>query len=206
MTERQQIVNIMKGWLGAKQGDAVHKEILRIYNEHRPLAQGYTVKATDAWCMTSVSATFIKAGLASLLPTECSCPRAIALMQKAGIWQESDSYRPSPGDILFYDWQDSGIGDNRGNADHVGIVETVSGNTVTILEGNMGGTVGRRTLQVGGKYIRGYGVPKYDNQLVLENSNRAAVQKRFGFDDNTMAYLDGHPFADALYRKLATKE
>lgn len=38
-----------------------------------------------------------------------------------------------------------------------------------------------------------------------DNSNRAAVQKRFGFDDNTMAYLDKHPHSDALYLKLATK-
>lgn len=35
--------------------------------------------------------------------------------------------------------------------------------------------------------------------------NRAAVQKRFGFDDNTMAFLDKHPHVDALYLKLATK-
>ena len=35
--------------------------------------------------------------------------------------------------------------------------------------------------------------------------NRAIVQKRFGFDNNTMEFLDGHPFPDALYRKLATK-
>ena len=200
MSDRQKIVNIMKGWLGAKQGDATHKEILRIYNDHRPLAQGYVVKTTDAWCMTTVSAAFIKAGLASLIPTECSCPRAIALMQTKGIWKEQDDYRPKPGDILFYDWQDSGIGDNRGVADHVGIVETVSGNAITILEGNMGGKVGRRTITFNGKNIRGYGCPKY-----TENPDRAAVQKRFGFDDNTMEFLDGHPFVEALYRKLATK-
>lgn len=34
---------------------------------------------------------------------------------------------------------------------------------------------------------------------------RDAVQSRFGFDDNTMAFLDTHPFRDALYQKLATK-
>ena len=34
---------------------------------------------------------------------------------------------------------------------------------------------------------------------------REQVKKRFGFDDNTMAFLDGHPYADALYQKLATK-
>jgi hypothetical protein len=37
------------------------------------------------------------------------------------------------------------------------------------------------------------------------NPNRAAVQKRFGFDNSTMAFLDQHPHVDALYLKLATK-
>lgn len=32
---------------------------------------------------------------------------------------------------------------------------------------------------------------------------RAIVKKRYGFDENTMRYLDGHPFADDLYRKLS---
>lgn len=37
---------------------------------------------------------------------------------------------PSPGDYIFYDWQDSpnyATTDNQGGADHVGIVEKVSG-------------------------------------------------------------------------------
>lgn len=36
-------------------------------------------------------------------------------------------------------------------------------------------------------------------------ADRAAVQKRFGFDNSTMVFLDKHPYPDALYRKLATK-
>ena len=40
---------------------------------------------------------------------------------------------------------------------------TVSGSTITVIEGNKSDSVSRRTLQVGGKYIRGYGVPKYSS-------------------------------------------
>ena len=65
------------------------------------------------------------------------------------------------GDIIFYDWDDTGSGDNKGNPDHVGIVEKVSGSTITVIEGNKNNAVGRRTIQVNGRYIRGYGVPKY---------------------------------------------
>ena len=37
------------------------------------------------------------------------------------------------------------------------------------------------------------------------SSFRGDVQRRFGFDDNTMAFLDKHPHVQALYQKLATK-
>lgn len=61
----------------------------------------------------------------------------------------------------MYDWQDTGKGDNTGGADHVGIVEKVVGNTITIIEGNKGEAVARRTLAVNGRYIRGYCLPDY---------------------------------------------
>ena len=31
-------------------------------------------------------------------------------------------------------------------------------------------------------------------------------KKRFGFDDNTMNFLSGHPYPNALFEKLATKK
>ena len=71
---------------------------------------------------------------------------------------------PAPGDYIFYDWQDGtnyADTDNTGAADHVGIVEKVSGQTITVIEGNYSNAVKRRTLAVNGRYIRGYGVPKY---------------------------------------------
>lgn len=34
----------------------------------------------------------------------------------------------------------------------------------------------------------------------------AKAQARFGFDDNTMAYLGRHPYPDALMKKLATAD
>lgn len=66
-----------------------------------------------------------------------------------------------PWRCCFYDWDDNGIGDNRGSSDHVGVVDHVSGNTITIIEGNKSNAVGTREIQVNGKYIRGYGLPNY---------------------------------------------
>ena len=160
-SERDQVIAQARAWLGKNEADGSHKEIIDVYNSHKPLARGYKVKYTDAWCATFVSAVSIKCGLTKLIPTECGCGQMIELFQKLGAWNENDAYVPKPGDVIFYDWQDSGSGDNTGWPDHVGIVEAVSGSTITVIEGNKSDSVSRRTLQVGGKYIRGYGVPKY---------------------------------------------
>lgn len=68
---------------------------------------------------------------------------------------------PAPGNIVFYDFQDSGKGDNRGFSDHVGIVVSVSGNNMKIIEGNLSNKVGYRNLTVNAKNIRGYGLPNF---------------------------------------------
>lgn len=161
MSERQNFVNTAASFIGCKEADGSHRQIIDIYNAHKPLARGYAVKYTDAWCATFVSAMAIKCGLTDIIPTECGCGQMIRLFQKLGEWQENDAYTPQPGDVIFYDWQDSGVGDNTGASDHVGIVESVSGSTMKVIEGNMSNAVGRRTLQVNGRYIRGYGLPKF---------------------------------------------
>ena len=75
---------------------------------------------------------------------------------------------PKPGDIIFYDWQDNGIGDNIGATDHVGIVENVINNVIVVIEGNKNNAVERREIQINGRYIRGFGVPKYTSAAVTE--------------------------------------
>ena len=167
MTEqeaRAKVVSIAQSYIGCKESDGSHKKIIDLYNSHKPLARGYAVKYTDAWCSTFASAVAIAAGLTGIIPTECGCEKHIALFKALGSWQENDAYVPAPGDYIFYDWQDGtnyADTDNTGAADHVGIVEKVSGQTITVIEGNYSNAVKRRTLAVNGRYIRGYGVPKY---------------------------------------------
>lgn len=165
-SQRDKVVIQARSWLGRKESDGSHREIIDTYNSHKPLARGYAVTYTDAWCATFVSAVAIKCGLTNIIPTECGCGQMVELFQELGEWKENDAYKPSPGDIIFYDWQDSGSGDNTGWPDHVGIVESVSGTTITVIEGNNSNAVGRRTLQVNGRYIRGYGVPTYSSETV----------------------------------------
>lgn len=151
-----------RAWIGKNEADGTHKSIIDVYNAHKPLARGYAVKYTDAWCATFVSAVAIKCGITDIIPTECGCGQMITLFKNLGEWNESDSRTPKPGDIIFYDWDDTGAGDNTGWPDHVGIVESVSGGNITVIEGNKNKAVARRTIAVNGRYIRGYGVPKYE--------------------------------------------
>lgn len=168
------VVEQARAWIGLKESDGSHKQIIDIYNSQKPLPVGYKVKCkangdsvNDAWCATFVSAVAVKLGYTDIIPCECSCPRMITLFQKKGIWVEDESsVIPEPGWILFYDWQDNGVGDNKGSSDHVGIVEKVSGGYITVIEGNYSDSVKRRTLSVNGRYIRGYGVPKYDAESI----------------------------------------
>ncbi len=177
---RRKLVSIMQGWIGCKGSDGSHKRIIDIYNAHKPLARSYAVKYTDAWCTAGASAAAIVAELTDIIPTECGCNQMIELFKKLGAWKESDVYVPSPGDYIFYDWQDNGVGDNTGGADHVGIVEKVAGSTITVIECNINDACGRRNIKVNGRYIRGYGVPKYSAKATVpkgEDVNKSGILK-----------------------------
>ena len=167
MKTRQDYVNQMRDWLGKKESNGSHKEIIDIYNSYTPRARGYKVKYTDSWCATTVSAAAIKLGYTDIIPLECSCGRQIELAQKMGIWEERDDVIPEIGDIIMYDWDDSNnyaTTNNTGWPEHVGVVEVVnkSTNTITIIEGNINDSVGRRNLAINGRYIRGYIKPKFE--------------------------------------------
>lgn len=171
---RSAVVKRAQSWIGCKESDGSHKKIIDVYNNHKPLARNYKVKYTDSWCATFVSAVSIKCGYTAIIPTECGCGQMIELFKDLGEWKESDSYKPSAGDVIFYDWDDSGKGDDTGWPEHVGIVEKVSGSKITVIEGNKSNAVGRRTIAVSGKYIRGYGVPKYGTSSSASSSGNSS--------------------------------
>lgn len=181
MTERQirqAMVARARKYIGCKESNGTHEQIIDIYNEHKPLARGYAVKYTDAWCATYGSAIAILEGHTDIIPTECGCDAQIKLWQAKGRWQENDAYVPQPGDYVYYDWQDSGAGDNKGNSDHVGIVESCDGKTITVIEGNKNDAVGERTLAVNGRYIRGFGLPDYASKATKEAASTPSTGKK----------------------------
>ena len=158
---RSVVVGIMQSWIGKNEADGSHRSIVDIYNTISPRPRGYKVQYSDAWCAATVSAAFHKAGYDAIFPAECGCGAMINKAKEMGIWQESDAYVPSPGDCVLYDWDDNGVGDNVGYPEHVGMVESCNGKTITVIEGNYSNSVKRRSLAVNGRYIRGYVVPKF---------------------------------------------
>lgn len=159
---RREVVRQAESWLGRREADMSHREIIDIYNSIDPLPSGYRMTYYDPWCAAFVSAVAQVCSLTKWIFPECSCDRMIALYKAAGRWMEDDAYRPKFGDIIMYDWQDSGTGDDTGGADHVGYVTGLTGDTIHIIEGNCSNAVMRTTRQIDGRYIRGYCLPDYE--------------------------------------------
>ena len=159
---RLKLVETAESWLGSNEQDGSHEPIIDLYNQHEPLAQGYTVQYGDQWCATFVSASAIEAGLTQIIPTECGCQRQIELFQNLGTWVEDDDYIPLPGDIIYYCRDNADmISDCTDWSDHVGIVVGTNGNRMKVIEGNYGDKVDYRYLRADALIIRGYAVPDY---------------------------------------------
>ena len=160
MTCRADVVAVVKSWEGAKQGSATQHKIIDIFNS-KVGGMSYTAP----WCAATASAGAIKAGAASYYPLSASCGAIITGAKKMGIWVESDSYVPTIGDWVIYDWADGSNYakyDNKEGHDHIGTVVAVSNGTFSVTEGNMGRPprVGRRPMEVNGRYIRGFVHPR----------------------------------------------
>ena len=158
---RTHFVDTARSYYGAEKGSAKHLEILDIYNSQEKLPRGYKMTVNDPWCATFVSAMAIKCGLTDIIPTECSCSKMIELHKALGSWQEYDDHVPEPGDLIIYDWDDNGNGDNAGSPDHIGIVVRVTSGLIRVIEGNLYSSVWHRDIKVDGMKIRGYCVPDF---------------------------------------------
>jgi hypothetical protein len=207
MTEKQlreYVVSTAQSWLGYNEKAGTHKKIIDLYNSYKPLARGYKVKYTDAWCSTFASAVAIKAGLTDIIPTECGCENHIQLFKKIGRWQERDDYTPATGDYIFYDWDDSGVGDNKGYSDHIGIVVSVSGSVIKVIEGNINNQVGYREIKVNAKGIRGYGIPNYASKATVESVPAETVPVSTGFKKgDTVLFTGSLHYTSAYSRGIA---
>ena len=129
----QDVLNVMRSWLGYNEVNGKFRQIIDLYNSVKPLPRGYAVQYHDEWCDTTVSAAGIKAGCSDLSGRECGCEQHVKIFQSMGIWIEDGTIVPKPGDIILYNW-DQSYQPNNGYSDHIGFVESVSNGQITCIE------------------------------------------------------------------------
>lgn len=112
------------------------------------------------WCACFVSWCANKCGYirSDIIPKFSGCINGVEWFKDRGQWIVN-SFEPSPGMIIFFDWDDEDGQD--GKADHVGIVEKVEYGRVYTIEGNTSDSCRQRSYPVGYYQILGYGVPDY---------------------------------------------
>ena len=180
----ENFLKTLTGWNGAVRGDAVHKQIVDAYNSILPHPRGYKLTYTDDYCAATVSAAAILCGLTDVIPIECSCGEQMRWYQAHGVWIEDDAHVPSVGEQIFYYWADGADfaeTDCTGAPNHTGIVTRVVGTRIEVFEGNKGTKheCGYRTLEINGRYIRGFGCPQYpaEKTVLVRGDKSEAVEK-----------------------------
>ena len=180
----KRFLETLTAWEGAVRGDAVHKSIVDAYNSYLPRPRGYRLTYSDDYCAAMVSAAAILCGLTEFIPIECSCGEQMRWYQLRGQWVEDDAHVPQVGEQVFYCWNDRkdyALTDCTGAPNHTGIVTACDGQKITVFEGNKGKTheCAYRVIPVNGRYIRGFGVPKYsaDKTVLTRGDKGEAVGK-----------------------------
>ena len=108
------------------------------------------------WCAIFVSWVADQCGYldSGVLPKMEGVRPYVDWFIECGQWQGQD-YEPSPGDIIFFDWEGDGL------ADHVGIVEKVENELIYTVEGNTGNKCAQRKYMLNSSPIYGFGCPLY---------------------------------------------
>lgn len=114
-----------------------------------------------AWCHMFVSWCANQAKIGTdIIPEEASTVAGRQFFINANRYENSaykgGTYTPQRGDIIYFK-----KGSTTAVTDHVGIVESVVGNTVHTIEGNASDQVMRRSYSTSSSEIVGYGRPAY---------------------------------------------
>lgn len=116
----------------------------------------YGFESRVEWCACFVSWCSNECGYIDLgiLPKFASCRNGMLWFQSRGQWLPGTA-EPSPGMIVFFDWDDENGQD--GQPDHVGIVYKVEDGMIYTIEGNSGDACRLKTYPVGYYELLGYG-------------------------------------------------
>lgn len=128
----------------------------------QPYWSWYGFDSRVEWCACFVSwcaneCDYIDAGI---IPKFASCTNGVTWFQERGQWAEKD-IQPTPGMIIFFDWDDPDEGGQDGLSDHVGIVVKVENGRVYTIEGNSSDSCRERSYPLGYYEILGYGISAF---------------------------------------------
>lgn len=125
-----------------------------------PYWSWYGFSSHVEWCACFVSWCADQCGYieSGVIPKYAGCVNGVNWFKERGQWADR-TIEPSPGMIIFFDWNDPDPQD--GLSDHTGIVEKVEDGYVYTIEGNSRDRCVERRYPVGSYLILGYGVPEY---------------------------------------------
>ncbi len=108
------------------------------------------------WCACFVSWCANQCGYidAGIIPKFSGCEWGVYWFKQRNQWADN-RITPTPGMIIFFDWDGNGV------PDHTGIVEKVENGRVYTIEGNTADSCRERSYPIGGYQVFGYGVPQY---------------------------------------------
>ena len=161
MSYRSDVVKAAKSQIGACEpsGDDVY---LKWFNQ----VAGSSLPMNAAWCACFVSWCLRKASVpTSVFGNFAQCSVALSWAKSKKIfYYRNTGHRPSPGDLILFDWN----GDNK--PDHIGIVESTTVNSVKTIEGNTKGGaavdgVREKIYSSTSKSIYGYICLQYDDTV-----------------------------------------
>ncbi len=133
---------------GIGDGDIVNVALSQVGNiGGEPYWSWYGFTGRVDWCACFVSwcaneCDYIYTGI---IPKFSGCISGSDWFKERGLW-EDNGYTPSPGDIIFFDWDYDG---QDGLPDHVGIVEKVENGRIYTIEGNSNDSVRQSSYPVG---------------------------------------------------------
>lgn len=125
------------------------------------------------WCAGFISVMALRSGNIGTVGYEIAAERLGKFQhQSKGTWL--GRVRPKAGDLVLFRWTGQ-----PGWADHIGLVESVSGNTINTIEGNVGSprAVRRRSYAWNDNRITGYARPKYRTATTEKKSNAEIAQE-----------------------------
>lgn len=178
------VVNVAKGEIGVKESPK--------NSNKQKYGEEYGVNGTP-WCVQFVWWVFKHAGAASLFYGGKKTAYAPTLMKYYKNKGQFVNGGYKPGDLLFLDFNSNGA------ADHMGIVEKVSGSKVYTIEGNTGtgndtngGAVMRRTRTASN--ILGAGRPAYTQEEITVTVKLRQIESGSKGDDvkSAQMLLNGH--------------